>query len=112
MRDAVQLAEAKASRQALALAYFRYAALLRTRGDLEQAQDSLNRATRLVTEMGMTWWLGETEQLRGAWQCTGDDKPAALWSSTTAVRSTTPRFSVSAPPLMRIPGVSAASMLA
>jgi tetratricopeptide (TPR) repeat protein len=64
MQDAIHLAEAKAAHQALALAYFRYAELLRAKGDLAQARDYLRQATGLFAEMGMAWWLAQAETLR------------------------------------------------
>jgi tetratricopeptide (TPR) repeat protein len=59
--ESLRLAEGKNARPDLAITCFRYATLLRDKGDRNQAQDSLQRATDLFQEMDMTWWLREAK---------------------------------------------------
>jgi tetratricopeptide (TPR) repeat protein len=61
--ESLRLAEGKNARPDVAITYFRYAKLLRHRGDRQQAQDALQRATDLFREMTMTWWLEAAESM-------------------------------------------------
>ena len=61
--ESLRLAEGKNARPDLAITCFRYAALLRDKGNSKQAQGYLERATDLFQEMTMTWWFEEAEQL-------------------------------------------------
>jgi predicted ATPase len=63
MRESIRLAEERGSRPDQAISCFRYAELLRDKGDLEQARDFLTQAIDLFTEMNMTWWLEQAKKL-------------------------------------------------
>jgi tetratricopeptide (TPR) repeat protein len=64
IRKSIQLAEERGTRPEKAIGYFRYAELLRDKGDVVQARDYLNRASDLFGEMNMKWWIGQTKELR------------------------------------------------
>ncbi len=57
------LAEKRGERPHLAITHFRYAELLRQKGDPREAREQLGQATALFREMEMTWWLEQAEEL-------------------------------------------------
>jgi class 3 adenylate cyclase/tetratricopeptide (TPR) repeat protein len=65
----VEAAQALLFKQELRTEYavgeFDYARYLHKKGDLEAAAEKLRYAITLFGEMGMTWWLGQGEALRG-----------------------------------------------
>lgn len=64
IRKSIQLAEERGTRPEKAIGCFRYAELLRDKGDVAQARDYLNRASDLFGEVNMNWWIGQTNELR------------------------------------------------
>ena len=64
MGESLRLAEKRNARPDLAVGCFRYAEMLCDKGDIKQAKDYLNQAVDLFTEMNMTWWIGQTKELR------------------------------------------------
>ena len=64
MRESLSLAAERRERPQFAIGCFRYAELLKQKGDLERATEQLNQAAALFREMEMTWWLDQAERLR------------------------------------------------
>ena len=64
MRQSTQLCLERQSRPDEAIAYFRWAEILHKKGDLDAARDHLEKADVLFSDMGMTWWSGQTRDLR------------------------------------------------
>lgn len=64
MRESLRLAEERGSIPEKATIYFRYAEILRNKGDLDQAMDYLTQAEELLSKMNMTWWIEQAEKLR------------------------------------------------
>ena len=63
MREALELARERGARPDLAITRFRFAELLRDKGDIERAEKELDKATALFRDMEMTWWLEQAEAL-------------------------------------------------
>jgi class 3 adenylate cyclase/tetratricopeptide (TPR) repeat protein len=68
MRESLRLAANRGARPEQALSCFRYAELLFDKGDREQARDHLKKAVELFTEMNMTGWLEQVNELQGKLQ--------------------------------------------
>ncbi len=64
MEQSLAVAEECCERPNLAVGRFRYAELLKQKGELDHACEQVNQATALFREMEMTWWLEQAEQLR------------------------------------------------
>ena len=60
---ALKLAEKLERRPDLAVGHLDYAKLLAEKGDVERAQEQLQFATNLFTDMEMSWWLEQAEEL-------------------------------------------------
>lgn len=63
MGESIRLAEKRGVRPEQAISCFRYAVLLRDKGDIKQAKDYLTHAVDLFTEMNMTGWLEQADKL-------------------------------------------------
>ena len=63
MRESLSLAEERRGRPQFAIGCFRYAELLKQKGDSAQGQEQLGKATALFSDMKMTWWLEQAEAL-------------------------------------------------
>ncbi|MEO5861954.1 MAG: hypothetical protein ABIQ03_05765 [Burkholderiales bacterium] len=64
MQKSLSSAQTLGYRPDLAVSHFRYAELLRDRGDLAQASRQLDQAAELFAEMEMTWWMKQAGNLR------------------------------------------------
>ena len=64
MRESLHLAEERGGKPEKAISCFRYAELLRNKGDMDQAMEYLSHAKALFTKMNMTWWIEQTENLK------------------------------------------------
>ena len=62
MRKSLRLAEQRGSRVEKATGCFRYAELLRNKGDLDQALVYLTQAKKLFIKMNMSWWIEQTKK--------------------------------------------------
>jgi tetratricopeptide (TPR) repeat protein len=51
-------------RPELGVGYFRYAELLRDKGEPERAHEQLDQAVELFTALDMTWWMEQADRLR------------------------------------------------
>jgi hypothetical protein len=60
-REALALAESRGMRPHVAHCHFGLGKLYRPRGDREQAQEHLITAMTMYREMGMTYWLEQSE---------------------------------------------------
>jgi class 3 adenylate cyclase/tetratricopeptide (TPR) repeat protein len=63
MKESLRLAEERCSKPEKATGCFRYAELLRGKGDLDRAMDYLIQAKELFSKMNMIWWIEQTEKL-------------------------------------------------
>ena len=63
MGKSLQLAMDRHSEPDKAICCFRYAELLRDKGDLDQATGYLIQAKELFSEMNMTWWIERAKKL-------------------------------------------------
>jgi hypothetical protein len=63
MGRSLALAQTHGYRPDLAVSHFRYAELLRVKGELDRARGQLNSAMELFDEMGMTWWARQAIKL-------------------------------------------------
>jgi hypothetical protein len=68
MRESFRLAEERGARPERAINCFRYAELLREKGDMDQAKEHLNQAVDLFTEMNMSGWLEQAKKMKGKLQ--------------------------------------------
>jgi class 3 adenylate cyclase/tetratricopeptide (TPR) repeat protein len=64
IKKSIQLADKRGTKPEKAISCFRYAELLRNKGDINQAKDYLALAMDLFTKMNMTWWIEQTKNLR------------------------------------------------
>ena len=64
MEESTSLADQTGARPNLVIGHFRYAELLKQKGDLTQASEQLEQATSLFREMEMPRWLEQAEVLR------------------------------------------------
>ena len=64
MQKSLSSAKTLGYRPDLAVSHFRYAELLRDRGDVAQARSQLDQAAGLFAEMEMTWWMHQAITLR------------------------------------------------
>lgn len=64
IKKSIQLGDKKGTIPEKAISCFRYAELLRDKGDINQAMDYLALAIDLFTKMNMTWWIEQTKNLR------------------------------------------------
>ena len=63
IQQSIRLAGDNGARPDLAVGCFRYADLLREKGDLARAGEQLRTAAGLFSEMGMAWWLQQAKRL-------------------------------------------------
>jgi class 3 adenylate cyclase/tetratricopeptide (TPR) repeat protein len=63
-KKSIQLADKRGTKPEKAISCFRYAELLRDKGEINQAMDYLALATDLFTEMNMAWWSEQAKNLR------------------------------------------------
>ncbi len=63
MQESLRLAEERGERPQLAIGCFRYAELLKQKGDSARAREQVVQATALLSEMEMPWWLEQAEEL-------------------------------------------------
>ena len=61
MNESLRAARQRGERPHLAIALLRHAELLQRRNDNEAARSQRAEARRLFTEMGMQWWIGQSE---------------------------------------------------
>jgi tetratricopeptide (TPR) repeat protein len=64
IKKSIRLADRRGTRPEKAISCFRYAELLRDKGDTNQAMDYLDLAQDLFTNMNMPWWVAQTNNLR------------------------------------------------
>ncbi len=64
MRKSLRLAEERGSKVEKATGCFRYAEMLRNKGDLDQAMEYLTQAKKLFSKMNMSWWIEQTKKLK------------------------------------------------
>ena len=64
MRKSLRLAKQRGSKAEKATGFFRYAELLRNKGDLDQAMKYLTQAEKLFSKMNMIWWIEQTKKLK------------------------------------------------
>ncbi len=57
------MAQERGARPDLAITRFRYAELLRGKGNFERAGKELDNSSELFCQMEMTWWLEQAETL-------------------------------------------------
>ncbi len=65
MQSSFAYATSVGYRPELAMNHFRYAEILRTKGDLARARPHLDDAIKLFTELDMPWWLEQAAKLSG-----------------------------------------------
>jgi predicted ATPase/class 3 adenylate cyclase len=64
IKKSIQLADKRGAKPDKAISCYRYAELLRDKGDTNQALDYLALAIDLFTHMNMTWWIEQAKILR------------------------------------------------
>ncbi len=63
IKKGLRFAQKRGQRLFYALGCFEYAQILTHRGDQEKAQEYLNQAIEMFTEMKIIWWLGQAREL-------------------------------------------------
>ena len=63
MNTAVRIAGEQNSMPTLAEIHYRYAEILAEKGDIDKAQEQMDKAANLFREMQMTWWMEQIEKL-------------------------------------------------
>ena len=63
--ESIQNTQGGGWRPELSITRFRYAECLHNKGDLDAAREQLDQAEALFRDMGMNWWTGQAEGLRG-----------------------------------------------
>jgi predicted ATPase len=64
MKKSIRLAEQRGSKVEKATGCFRYAELLRDRGNSDQAMEYLTQAEKLFSKMNMSWWIEQTKKIK------------------------------------------------